>query len=370
MCSISGPPPAPQNLAGSSCDHPGAAVSLFSGAGGLDLGVEAAGLRPCAAVEVNNDAADTMEKNFLLPWSPVIRGSSWTVLTPGSCCGLPGCRPRAPGPAGRWAAVHSRSPSPGSGWTGSAPGSTPMPASSRPTPGCWPRPGPGFHPRERVRPDLSEQGQPAGLSSAAGRDRRGRLPLPLGRPQCRRLRRAPAAAPAVRRRRAEGHYPARAARADPRRSVGASPTGDRTAACHGRRGASRAWSDSPSQRRWSAVPGATSCPRSRRVRTTSTTPPSGAPRPCLRVAEPLLVVPAEAGPRSTIADHPGTAGPERRAVPLGQPPAPGPGASTALHLPRRLRLRRQAGLGPGQIGNSVPPLLAQQVARYLAAAIS
>ena len=41
----------------------GTAISLFSGAGGLDLGVEAAGFRTVAAVELDDDAADTMEKN-------------------------------------------------------------------------------------------------------------------------------------------------------------------------------------------------------------------------------------------------------------------------------------------------------------------
>lgn len=42
----------------------GTAISLFSGAGGLDLGAEAAGFRVTAAVEYDHDAADTMEKNF------------------------------------------------------------------------------------------------------------------------------------------------------------------------------------------------------------------------------------------------------------------------------------------------------------------
>lgn len=41
----------------------GLAISLFSGAGGLDLGVEAAGFRVGTAVELCDDAADTMEKN-------------------------------------------------------------------------------------------------------------------------------------------------------------------------------------------------------------------------------------------------------------------------------------------------------------------
>ena len=41
----------------------GSAISLFSGAGGLDLGVEQAGFRTVVAVEWDADAADTMEKN-------------------------------------------------------------------------------------------------------------------------------------------------------------------------------------------------------------------------------------------------------------------------------------------------------------------
>jgi DNA (cytosine-5)-methyltransferase 1 len=59
----------------------GVALSLFSGAGGLDLGVEAAGFRTVAAVEVNEDAADTMEKNFPTLVSPVIRESIMDVTT-------------------------------------------------------------------------------------------------------------------------------------------------------------------------------------------------------------------------------------------------------------------------------------------------
>lgn len=59
----------------------GVAISLFSGAGGLDLGVEAAGFTVAAAVETNHDAADTMEKNFGGLASPVIRDDILHVAT-------------------------------------------------------------------------------------------------------------------------------------------------------------------------------------------------------------------------------------------------------------------------------------------------
>lgn len=51
----------------------GIAISLFSGAGGLDLGAEQAGYEVRAAVESDRDAAATMEKNFRHLVSPVIQ---------------------------------------------------------------------------------------------------------------------------------------------------------------------------------------------------------------------------------------------------------------------------------------------------------
>lgn len=51
----------------------GVAISLFSGAGGLDLGAEMAGYDVVAAVERDRDAAFTMEKNFDRLFAPVIQ---------------------------------------------------------------------------------------------------------------------------------------------------------------------------------------------------------------------------------------------------------------------------------------------------------
>ncbi len=59
----------------------GTAISLFSGAGGLDLGVEQAGWDVLAAVERNADAAATMEKNFPTLASSVITADILDVPT-------------------------------------------------------------------------------------------------------------------------------------------------------------------------------------------------------------------------------------------------------------------------------------------------
>ena len=59
----------------------GTAISLFSGAGGLDLGVEGAGFAVAAAVEIDGDAADTMEKNSAHLVTPVIRRDIFDVPT-------------------------------------------------------------------------------------------------------------------------------------------------------------------------------------------------------------------------------------------------------------------------------------------------
>lgn len=62
----------------------GAAISLFSGAGGLDLGIEQAGFRTLAAVEWDHDAADTMEKNapaFFPDLVEVLRADLYPLAT-------------------------------------------------------------------------------------------------------------------------------------------------------------------------------------------------------------------------------------------------------------------------------------------------
>lgn len=62
----------------------GAAISLFSGAGGLDLGVERAGFQTVAAVEWDEDAADSMEKNaatFFPALQEVVRANLYPLAT-------------------------------------------------------------------------------------------------------------------------------------------------------------------------------------------------------------------------------------------------------------------------------------------------
>jgi len=118
------------------------------------------------------------------------------------------------------------------------------------------------------------------------------------------------------------------------------PTGEKP----DERAARPIWRSSPTPGSSSTGAGGTSCPVCHLGRTTLTTQ-GVAPR--LRVAEPVLVLPAQALPGATIADHPGAARSERRAVSLGEPPASRRRAQAPLHLPRRLRARGLAAVGAG-----------------------
>ena len=63
-------------------------VSLFSGCGGLDLGAERAGATVQAALEIDLDAADSLEKNFTHLVQPVIREDILNVATDDLLAGL------------------------------------------------------------------------------------------------------------------------------------------------------------------------------------------------------------------------------------------------------------------------------------------
>ena len=85
----------------------GIAISLFSGAGGLDLGAEQAGYEVRAAVEWDRDAAATMEKNFDHLASPVLQKDILATPDPRDLEGGGLAAEAAARPADRRPSVHA-----------------------------------------------------------------------------------------------------------------------------------------------------------------------------------------------------------------------------------------------------------------------
>ena len=322
----------------------GIAISLFSGAGGLDLGVERVGYRVAAAVEPNDDAADTMEKNFPGLASPVIRGR----------------HPRRPDSRDR----------PGGGSAGSR---APRPLVGGPP--CTPFSKSGFWlewKRAGLDPDASllqaytrvlAEARPRAFllenvyaltyNNKASRPAFRRLlkeiddagyRCTLGGAQRCRLRRAAAPAPSLR-----GRSIASGARLPALpvpthgRSLGTS--NDRAAgqtACHRRRSARRRRVVSGARRRSSGGQWAHLLP---------SIPPGGnylhytaerghSEAPVFEWRSRYWSFLLKLDPERAVPDHPGAPRSERRTVPLGEPAPPGRRAQAPLHLPRRLRIRR------------------------------
>ena len=157
----------------------GIAISLFSGAGGLDLGAEQAGYRG-ARLPSSGTATPptTMEKNFSHLVSPVIQNDILDTPTreilpaaglascqrPDLLIGGPPCTPFSK--SGFWLEWKRE---------GLDPDASLLQAYTRVLAEAQPR---SVRARKRLRSDLQQQGQPPALRAPAARDRRGRIPLP------------------------------------------------------------------------------------------------------------------------------------------------------------------------------------------------
>ena len=346
----------------------GAAISLFSGAGGLDLGVEHAGFQTVAAVEWDEDAADSMEKNRR-PTSPSCARCSAPTSTRS-----PRESRRASPPetsSARWSQGRERpdlliggppawpSRSPASGSTGSATASTRLPVCCRRT-----RDAGGGEPRHFILENvyaLRSTTEPAGppSSGCSGRSTRPATG-PLAGAERGGLRRAAGSATAVHRRRTQARQAPRASGADSRRTVGAPSDGRTASACHNRGRRSQGLITDAGARRGGPWPVGHLLPE---------IPPGenylhftaerGHPDPLFewrRRYWSFLLKLDPNRPSPTIQAQPGpNVGPfhwENRRLRVPEPP-------TAVHVPRRLRLRGQAHLGASPDRQLRPPLLAQ-----------
>ena len=320
----------------------GVAISLFSGAGGLDLGVEATGYRVAAAVEMNDDAADTMEKNFRDLQCPVLRRDIMGVPTreflraaglrgrerPDLLVGGPPCTPFSK--SGFWLEWKR---------DGLDPDASLLQAYTRVLAEARPRAfvlenvyaltyrnqasGPAF---ARLLQEIDDAGYHCRWEVLNAADYgvpqlRPRL-FVVGVPKRKPLPDLP--------------MPSHSGRWE-RRVTG---TGGLPHVTSGEVLAGMVTSAEPEETvrgKWGhlleEIP-----PGENYLHFTSE---RGHPEPSFRLAEPLLVVPAEIGPGTAGTDHSGAAGSECRAVSLGEPPAPGPRAEAALHLSRRVRTRRE-----------------------------
>ena len=258
----------------------GTAISLFSGAGGLDLRRRAGRLPAAAAVETNGRRRRHDGQELPQPFSAQSSAPSSSTSPPGR---FPGRRrPQRPRePPDLLVGGPPCTPFSKSGfWLD---GSGPARPRRQPAAGLHARARRGqatrLHSRERLRPHLQQQGQPAGVRAAARARSTTRATTASGRSQRRRLRGSQLRPRlfVVGTPRDEG-CPSFPSRRTVAAGNGARPVGTRPHVTAGE--ALAGLVTNPSPKRSCGASGATSSPTSLRATTTSTTPPNaGTPSP-------------------------------------------------------------------------------------------